>query len=89
MLVALASPSVVAHIIDEQYVKGAPLYRQERQWAKRGVNISRQNMANLVIHADGTDLQVLKEPGKKAESKSYMWLYRSGSYGPGATLYEY
>ena len=48
---SIASPSVVAHIIDEKYVMGAPLYRQEQQWARRGVNISRQNMANWVIHA--------------------------------------
>lgn len=31
-----------------------------------------------VLHADETVLQVLDEPGKKAESKSYMWLYRTG-----------
>ena len=31
-----------------------------------------------VLHADETTLQVLEEPGKKAESKSYMWLYRNG-----------
>ena len=32
-----------------------------------------------VIHCDETPLQVLKEEGKKPQSKSYMWLYRSGS----------
>lgn len=31
-----------------------------------------------VLHADETTLQVLKEPGKPATSKSYMWLYRTG-----------
>ena len=31
-----------------------------------------------VLHADETTLQVLKEPGKSASSKSYMWLYRTG-----------
>lgn len=30
-----------------------------------------------VLHADETVLQVLKEPGKTAQSKSYMWLYRT------------
>ena len=29
----------------------SPLYRQEQQWARRGVAISRQNMANWVIYA--------------------------------------
>ena len=110
---SIASPSIVANIIDEKYVMATPLYRQEQQWARRGVGISRQNMANWTIHAannwllpiynrmkeellkqdimaaDDTTIQVLQEDGKKAESKSYMWLYRSGRYGPGIVLYEY
>ena len=28
--------SVVAHVIEEKYVMGVPLYRQEQQWARRG-----------------------------------------------------
>jgi transposase len=31
-----------------------------------------------ILHADETTLQVLREPGKSASSKSYMWLYRTG-----------
>jgi transposase len=42
-----------------------------------------------VLHADETTLQVLKEPGRPAESQSYMWLYRTGCVGPPAVLYEY
>jgi len=42
-----------------------------------------------VAHADETVLQVLKEDGRKAQSRSYMWLYRSGSTGPPIVLYEY
>ena len=43
-----------------------------------------------VMHADETTLQVLKEPGKKAQSKSYMWLYRtSGEAKRQLVLYEY
>jgi transposase len=30
-----------------------------------------------IIHADETTIQVLKEPGREAQSKSYVWLYRS------------
>ncbi|CAJ0785286.1 IS66 family transposase [Ralstonia chuxiongensis] len=30
-----------------------------------------------LIHGDETTVQVLKEPGKSAQSKSYMWCYRS------------
>ena len=28
-----------------------------------------------VIHADETPIQVLKEPGRRAQQKSYMWVY--------------
>ena len=39
---------------------------------------------------DETTLQVLHEPGKKAQTKSYMWLYRTGrDGGPPIVLYEY
>lgn len=30
--------------------------------------------------ADETPVQVLKEPGRKAETKSYMWVFRSGEF---------
>ena len=42
-----------------------------------------------ILHADETTLQVLKEPGRAAESQSYMWLYRTGSVGPPVILYDY
>ncbi len=43
-----------------------------------------------VLHADETTLQVLREPGKTAQSKSYMWLYRtSGDAAHPIVLYEY
>lgn len=35
-----------------------------------------------ILHADETTVQVLKEPGRSAESKSYMWLYRNGRDRP-------
>ena len=43
-----------------------------------------------VLHADETTLQVLKEPGRSAAAKSYMWLYRtSGCAKQAIVLYEY
>lgn len=43
-----------------------------------------------VLHADETTLQVLQEPGRAPEAKSYMWLYRSaGADGPPIVLYDY
>ena len=43
-----------------------------------------------VLHADETTLQVLHEPGKKPQTDSYMWLYRtSGDTNKPIVLYEY
>lgn len=36
-------------------------------------------IARDIIHCDETPVQVLKEGGKKPQTKSYMWLYRSGN----------
>ena len=42
------------------------------------------------LNADETVLQVLREPGKTAQSKSYMWLYRTGRDAQRPiVLYEY
>lgn len=42
-----------------------------------------------ILHADETILQVLREPGRAATSKSYFWLYRTGREGPAIVLYDY
>ncbi len=43
-----------------------------------------------ILHADETTLEVLREPGRKAQSKSYMWLYRTGKEaGQQLILYDY
>lgn len=103
---SLASPSLLAYIMDQKYTNSLPLYRQEKQFSRLGIELSRQTMANWmlaaadpwlriiydhmhkklikrdILHADETTLQVLKEPGRSAETKSYMWLYRTGREGP-------
>jgi transposase len=57
-----------------------PIYKQ----------LHEQLVHRKVLHADETTLQVLHEPGKKAQSKSYMWLYRtSGDAEHPIVLYEY
>jgi transposase len=101
---SFASPEIIAHIMCQKFVMGAPLYRQEQDWNRQGIMLSRQTMSNWlikatedwlepiydafrkmivthdIIHADETTLQVLREPGKKAQSNSYMWLYRTSRY---------
>jgi transposase len=41
------------------------------------------------LHADETPIQVLSEPGKKATSHSYMWVYLTSKYRKRIILYEY
>lgn len=43
-----------------------------------------------ITHCDETPVQVLKEDGKKPQTKSYMWVYRSGNDGRAPIiLYDY
>ena len=111
---SLASPSSVANVMYQKYVNSVPLYRQEKEWERMGLSLSRATMANWVIrcsqdylmpvvehlqkkllerdivHCDETPVQVLKEEGKKPQTKSYMWLYRTGDDGkPPVILYDY
>ncbi|WP_227767619.1 IS66 family transposase [Zhaonella formicivorans] len=110
---SLVSPSAMAYIMTQKYVEGMPLYRQEQQLSRLGIELSRQTLANWmvqgaerwlyplyermhehllkrdILHSDETTLQVLREPGRLAESTSYLWLYRTGREGPAIVLYDY
>jgi transposase len=111
---SFASPEAIAHILTQKFVMGLPLYRQEQDWKRQGIELHRETMSNWLLkateayleplyealkqrllsqrclHADETGLQVLREPGKAAQSKSYMWLYRtSGDADYASILYEY
>ena len=41
-------------------------------------HMRKQLLSRDIIHCDETPVQVLKEEGKKPQTKSYMWLYRTG-----------
>ena len=47
---SLVSPSTMAHVMNQKYVDGLPLYRQEQQFARLGLKLSRQTLANWVLH---------------------------------------
>jgi transposase len=52
--------------------------------------MARELLLRNVLAADETTVQVLNEPGRPAESNSYMWLYRTaGGGGPPIVLYDY
>lgn len=57
----------------------APIYERMREFL----------LTQQVLHADETSLQVLREEGRSASSKSYVWLYRTGRSGPACVLYDY
>lgn len=100
---SLASASSIAWLLHQKFELSLPVYRQEKEWERYGIALSRTTMANWVINAcerwltplynrlhqellqekvafaDETSMQVLREPNKKATSKSYMWLYRNGT----------
>ncbi len=50
----------------------------------------RKLLERQFIMADETPVQVLHEPDRRAQSKSYMWIYRSGEdEGPPIIIYKY
>ncbi len=109
---SIATPSLLAQVATTKYVDGVPLYRQEKIFARLGVDLSRATLAHWMvkmgelvepltrrIHAailegalvqsDETPFQVLKEPGKRAESQSYLWALRGGTRDHPLIFYEY
>lgn len=44
-----ASAEAVAQIMTQKFVMGVPLYRQEQEWNRGGVNLSRQTMSNWLL----------------------------------------
>ncbi|MCX7923040.1 MAG: IS66 family transposase [Clostridia bacterium] len=53
-------------------------------------SLKKELLKRDIIHCDETPVQVLKEPGKSPQTKSYMWLYRTGmDEKPPIVLYDY
>ena len=43
---SMVSPSLLSHLQCEKYVMATPFYRQEGEYARLGINLSRQNLSN-------------------------------------------
>ena len=56
---SLVSPSLEAAVMNAKYVNAVPLYRQEQEFGRYGLHISRQNMANWTIQCADRYLAVL------------------------------
>ena len=48
---SIATPSLVASILNVKYVNSAPLHRIEQEFSRNGVNISKQTMSNWMINS--------------------------------------
>ena len=56
----------------------------------RLVELLRQEiLSGPLINIDETTVQVLREPGRRVDSKSYMWVMRGGPPGKAGLLYHY
>lgn len=107
-----ATPGLLAHILTSKFADALPLYRQQKIFARLGLDMSRSTMANWaievskrcqplisflqqeirggpLINVDETTLQVLKEPGRRNTSKSYMWIFRGGDPEKPTLVYQY
>lgn len=78
---------------------GAPISRQNMaNWAMRAWELwlsrLRARMKELllagdIVHADETEVQVLREPGREAVRKSRMWLFAAPACARPIYVYEY
>lgn len=58
---SIATPSIVASIMNVKYTNALPLYRLEQEYQRRGIFISRQTMANWVIKCTERYLSLVYE----------------------------
>ena len=108
----IPSAGLLAYIVAAKFCDALPLYRQQKQFARIGVELSRSTMADWMIavasaceplmqalqrklragptlQIDETSIQVLKEAGRAATTKSYMWVARGGPPGEPVLIYRY
>lgn len=112
---SMVSPSLLADILTRKYVDATPFYRQEQNYKRQSIPITRNNLrtwsikvandyfkkivdemrrvmyADGVIHCDETYVQVLHEPGKRATSKSFVWVTTTAEFQKEhpAAIYNY
>jgi len=95
-----ASSALLAMLLVTKYVDGLPLYRFESILARWVIGTAQalQPLHNLlrdhaldspIVHIDETTVQVLKEDGREATSKSHMWVQVAGPPERPVVLYDY
>ena len=79
----------LGYTLSRQTMANWMMYGAE-QWLMPVVSeMKRYLLKQEILHADETTLQVLREPGKSAESASYLWLYRTGRDAKPIVIYDY
>ena len=48
---SFATPEAIAYIMTQKFVMGSPLYRQEQEMNRKGIQLSRQTMSNWILRA--------------------------------------
>ena len=56
---SLVSPSLMAFVMSRKFVEAIPLNRQEQQFSYFGIDLSRQTLANWMIHGSNDWLSIL------------------------------
>ena len=46
---SFATPEAIAHVMTQKFVMGSPLYRQEQEWKRQGIELTRQTMSNWML----------------------------------------
>jgi transposase len=54
-----ASPSLIAYIMTQKYVNAMPLYRQEQDFVRNGLHLSRQTMVNWLLRSTEDWLEII------------------------------
>ena len=67
---SIATPSLVAGIMNAKYVNGMPLARQEREFARYNLKLSTKTMANWIISCADRYLRLLYDRMKEEFLKS-------------------
>jgi len=57
---SIATEGLLAHVVVSKFADGLPLYRQQKIFARNGVDLSRATLAGWVIQASGKCLPILE-----------------------------
>ena len=69
---SLVSPSILAYIMNRKFFCAMPLYRQESEFKRMGVNLTRQTMANWMIKGANLLKPIYEEMRKELVSKHFI-----------------